>query len=312
MLARSLLLHAPGDLRWVTAGIEDPGPGEVLVDTLISAVSVGSELALYLGSGRPGGALSFPRMTGYESVGVVRAVGPRVRSPGVGTRVVATYGHRDRALVPADRAYPIPAELADRPALLAVLGGDMAHGVDRGDVGPGSRALVTGAGSVGLLATWVLRRRGVDAVDVVEPLPERRARALRLGARRAVAPDALAELDPIYHAGFECSDAPQAFELLCQRLHRGGRIVILADSNRGVYALPPAFHERELMVLGSTDCPHLAPYAEWHLREAIEDAERLAGIFDMEVEPDDLPGLFADLAAGRVRPVKPVVRYRQA
>ena len=107
-MARSLLLAGPRRLEWVAEALPAPGPGEVLVETRAGAISVGSELPLYEGMARSAEPPRYPRMTGYESVGIVTACGPGVGAPRVGERVVAFYGHRSAALVPAQKAIPVP------------------------------------------------------------------------------------------------------------------------------------------------------------------------------------------------------------
>lgn len=44
------LLHAPRTLRWVRAELTPPGPGEVWLQTLAGAVSVGTEGPLSTGA----------------------------------------------------------------------------------------------------------------------------------------------------------------------------------------------------------------------------------------------------------------------
>ena len=69
--------------------------------------------------------------------------------------------------------------------------------VRRGGVQPGDRALVTGAGSIGMLAVAVLADLGAE-VTVSEPSAVRRERALRIGAREVWAPGATAVPDGPY------------------------------------------------------------------------------------------------------------------
>src|SRR5215472_17665888 len=100
MERRSLLLTAPRRLAWVAEELPAPGPHEVLVKTTAGAVSVGTELPQYMGTEREIVPRSYPRMTGYESLGTVLACGSGVPGLEPGERVVAFYGHRTHALVP--------------------------------------------------------------------------------------------------------------------------------------------------------------------------------------------------------------------
>jgi|SRR5690242_5852180 len=310
--ARSLLLTEPRRLEWVDAEPPEPGPGQVVIETTAGAVSVGTELPEYLGTARHSAPPRYPRMTGYESVGIVVAVGAGVTRPRVGERVFGFYGHRTRALVAAEKAIPIPSQVSDRLALLAILSCDVAKGVRKLQSWIGESALVTGAGTIGLLAVWTLRALGSRQVDVVEPIQARRELALRLGARDAAAPDArvasATSMDG-YDLGVECSSRADAFALLQGRMRHGGRICVLADGTIEPLALAPAFHERELLVVGSSDGWDYPAHAAWFFQAARDAAPDLERIFDYETTPDDLPATFARMASGDLSPIKVFVRY---
>jgi alcohol dehydrogenase len=287
--------------------------GQVVIATTAGAVSAGTELPEYLGTGRHSAPPRYPRMTGYESVGVVVAVGAGVTRPRVGERVFGFYGHRTRALVAAEKAIPVPPEVSDRLALLAILSCDVAKGVRALRPWIGESALVTGAGTIGLLAVWTLRAQGLRQLDLVEPVQARRALALRLGARDASGPDASdatgATSADGYNLGVECSSRADAFTLLQRRMRHGGRICVLADGNIEPLALAPAFHERELLVVGSSDGWDYPAHAAWFFQAARDAAPDLERIFDYETTPDDLPATFARLASGYLTSIKVFVRY---
>lgn len=69
MERQPLLLMAPRQVAWAPETLPPLQPGEVLVRTTASAVSVGAELPQYLGGERIATPHGYPRMTGYESVG---------------------------------------------------------------------------------------------------------------------------------------------------------------------------------------------------------------------------------------------------
>ncbi|HST89488.1 MAG TPA: zinc-binding alcohol dehydrogenase [Ktedonobacterales bacterium] len=308
--ARSLLLTGPLRLEWVDEELPEPGPGQALIATTAGAVSVGTELPEYLGTARHSAPPRYPRMTGYESVGVVVAVGAGVTRPRVGERVFGFYGHRTRALVAAEKAIPIPSAVSDRLTLLAILSCDVAKGVRTLRPWIAESALVTGAGTIGLLAVWTLRALGVMRIDVVEPIQARRTLARRLGARDTFVPDASgmrgANADG-YDLGIECSSRADAFALLQERMRHGGRICVLAGGT--IEPLAPAFHERELLVVGSSDGWDYPTHAAWFFAAARDTAADLERIFDHETTPADLPATFARMADGALAPIKVFVRY---
>jgi alcohol dehydrogenase len=306
MQRHSLLLTAPRQLAWVADELSEPGPGEALVVTTAGAVSIGTELPHYLGVSRGLAADAYPMMTGYESVGRVAAAGAGVPVELVGQRVVAFYGHRTAALVAADKALPVPDDIPDDLALLAILSCDVMKGVRKLAPQPGQTALVTGAGTIGLLAVWTLATLGVT-VDALEPDAARRALALRLGARRAAADPAA--LDTAYPLGVECSSRDVAFAALQARMAQDGRLCVVSDGNLEPLTLTPHFHARELTIVGSSDGWDYPAHAAWFWPHARPHAA-LTALYGWRVRREELPEAFARLAAaGRERPVKVLVEY---
>jgi alcohol dehydrogenase len=308
MERRSLLLTAPRRLAWVAEELPAPGPHEILVETTAGAVSVGTELPQYRGTEREIVARGYPRMTGYEALGTVVACGSEVQGLNPGERVVAFYGHRTGALVPETKAIPVPAGVSDALALLVILTCDVAKGVRKLAPRPDQPALVTGAGAIGLLTLWVLRAYGVREVDVVEPLVGRREHALRLGARRAVAP-ASPELDDAYQIGFECSSRQAGFALLQQRAAASGKLCVLADGNVEPLILTPSFHANELAIVASSDGWDYQQHARWYFEQVRDGAPELEALFEAHVPAAGLPALFERMASGETPPVKVFVQY---
>jgi alcohol dehydrogenase len=226
-----------------------------------------------------------------------------------GDRVVCTYGHRTHAVVPARRAVPVPGDLGDDLAILTILSGDVATGIMRFGTPPPASVLVTGAGTIGLLAVCVLKALGVAVVDVVEPEARRRDLALTLGARRALAPEEVGPPDEHYHAGVECSSRAAACTLLQTQMRHGGQMVIVADGNLEPLVLDPLFHERELTVYGTSDCPDYHAHARWYFAHVAPAAPVLAQLFDLRVAATELPATFAQLADGAARAIKVLVHY---
>jgi 2-desacetyl-2-hydroxyethyl bacteriochlorophyllide A dehydrogenase len=74
-----------------------PGPGEVLLETLVSLVSTGTESFCFRGEFEPGtswaGWVKYPFYPGYSNVGRVIALGEGVTDYQVGDRVCSLLGH---------------------------------------------------------------------------------------------------------------------------------------------------------------------------------------------------------------------------
>jgi len=308
MKRHSLLLTAPRRLEWVVEDLPLLQPHEVLIQTTSGAISIGSELPIYSGTARSHEPAHYPRMTGYESVGVVIDRGPDVQHLQVGKRVVAFYGHRTYGIVPEAKAIAIPGGVPDAVALLAILTCDVTKGIRKVAPQPEEPVLITGAGAIGLLTTSMLKAYGVQAVDVIEPRAERRAMALQLGASTAVLPHEMAGRNDRYPVAFECSSRNLAFELLQGRMQHAGRICILADGNVEPLVLAPAFHEKELKIVGSSDGWDYQEHARWFFNFVREHPSNLEQLFDYHTTADKLIATFELLATGAIMPIKVLVR----
>ena len=265
-----------GAIEVRTLPVPKPAANEVLVEVSHCGIC-GTDLHLVLDRyARPGSVL------GHEWSGTVVALGTEVDDVALGTRVVAdaTPGcgecracRRGRPsvclrrsppdlldfshgafcrykTVTAERCAPIPESLSTRAAALTEPTAIAIHTVNLSGVAPGDRVLVTGAGPVGLLTTAVLRTRGIDDITVSEPAPRRRERALEIGAKRAVAPEALARApmgrpaeDP-YTVAFECSGSAYAAESALDQLDYAGTLVFVGTGKE----MPRINHNRMIVL----------------------------------------------------------------
>jgi threonine dehydrogenase-like Zn-dependent dehydrogenase len=117
---------------------------------------------------------------------------------------------------------PVPDHVSPEDLLWAEPLAVALRAVGRSGAGPGSRALVVGAGSVGLCVLSVLRVAGVRSC-VVEPRESRRRVALELGADEAVAPDA--DLPPS-EVAFETSGVPAGLRVAATAVTRGPVVLL--------------------------------------------------------------------------------------
>ena len=157
MHRKSLLLAAPRQLEWVSEDLPPLQPHEVLIQTTAGAISTGSELPIYCGTARSTEPIRYPRMTGYESTGVVIGCGSNVKRFQVGDRVIAFYGHRTCAIVSGAKAIAVPDNVPDALALLSILTCDVSKGIRKVAPQPDESVLITGAGTIGLLTIFMLK-----------------------------------------------------------------------------------------------------------------------------------------------------------
>ncbi len=184
---RAALLEAP-------AG--DPGPGDVLVKTAFSTVSSGTERANLIGDtnisiarGSGDGPARFPRKLGYSSSGIVEAVGDGVRSVAPGDRVVVSWGtHSLYQRMNERNIHLLEPENSLTEGALIMIGTFPLAAIRKCRLEIGESALVMGQGILGQMAVQLLRVAGACPVIAADPSPEKRSRALALGADAAFDP----------------------------------------------------------------------------------------------------------------------------
>ena len=135
-------------------------------------------------------------------------------------------------------------------------------------LGPESRALVLGAGGLGQFGIQFLRLMTDAAVDVGDPSPQKRERALELGAERSAAPD---ELEGPYAAVLDFVGSEDSLAHAARLVDRQGvAIVIGLFGGRIPFGLGAVPHETRFMssIWGSRD--ELAELIELAQRESLE------------------------------------------
>jgi threonine dehydrogenase-like Zn-dependent dehydrogenase len=256
---RAAIYQEPGRLTIEERPVPRPGPHEVLIRISHCGVC-GTDLHFVMdGWGRPGS------IGGHEYSGVVSAVGSDVVGWVVGDAVVAgpdvgcgdcrqCRNHRvslcdaqsDAAmaeyvgafaefkLVEAAQLHRIPSNLSLRDAAIAEPLAVSLHGITQSGIQPGQRALITGAGPVGMFTLAALRAQGVDDVTVSEPSDVRRALAEKVGATRTIAPAELVApplpftlVDDPYDVAFECSGKAAAVESALAALAKTGTLCLM-------------------------------------------------------------------------------------
>jgi 2-desacetyl-2-hydroxyethyl bacteriochlorophyllide A dehydrogenase len=177
--------------------IREPGPGQVLVRTICSGISAGTELNVYRGVAPqwrrrqdPGSRLfvpdrpewTYPLVYGYANVGIVTATGPDVSEPLLGETVFSYQPHRAWNVVAEHDLIRLP-PLTDvrRGVFLANLTTAL-NGVLDAHPNLGDVVVVSGLGVVGLLVTRLVRRAGAGLVIGVDQLALRRGLATEAGA----------------------------------------------------------------------------------------------------------------------------------
>lgn len=178
----------PDVLTWAEVPDPVPGPGEVLVDIVASAVNRADLMQRRGLYPPPPGAPPYP---GLECSGTVSALGPGVTGWREGDQVCALLaggGYAEKVAVPAGQLLPLPegvpvTEAAALPEVACTVWSNV-FGLAR--LAEGETFLVHGgAGGIGTFAIQLCRARGARVLATAGS-PEKLARCAELGAERAI------------------------------------------------------------------------------------------------------------------------------
>jgi len=306
--ARAFRLERPGRAGIVDVPLPEPGPDDVVVRTLHSAVSRGTETLVYRGEVPPrqyavmrapfqAGDFPGPVVYGYLAVGAVEA------GPGTGRTVFCLHPHQDRFVVPADAVVDVP---PGTPPARAVLGGTVEAAINAlWDAAPrvGDRVAVVGAGMVGAAVAALLASFPGARVELVDVDPSRAAVADALGVGFASPEAAQGECDLVVHASATEAGLARSLELVGDE----GEVVEMSWFGDRAPRVPlgEAFHSRRL-TLRATQVGRVAPARR--ARRRTTDRLRLAlrlladPRFDALITDactfDELPTVLPALAAG--------------
>ncbi|GAA3244243.1 zinc-binding alcohol dehydrogenase [Pseudonocardia petroleophila] len=316
--ARAFWVAAPGHGEIRDVELTPPGPDDVLVRTLTSGVSRGTETLVFRG-GVPhsqhavmrapfqDGEFPGPVKYGYLNVGVVELGPPHL----LGRTVFGLYPHQTRWVVPAGAVTVVP---DDVPPARAVLAGTVETAVNAlWDAAPlvGDRIAVVGAGMVGCCVAAVLAGFPGVRVELVDVDPARAAIADALGVGFAAPAAAAGECDLVVHASATDAGLARSLELLAVE----GEVLELSWYGDRAVTVPlgAGFHSRRLSIR-SSQVGMVAPAR----RGRRGYADRLALALRLLADPrydalvadavpfEELPRLLTRLAAGE--PFAPCVR----
>lgn len=112
--------------------------------------------------------LDQPLTLGYCNVGVVVEVGSGVSGYSVGDRIASNGKHAEIVTVPVNLCGRIPDQVSDEAAAFTVIGAIALQGIRLAQPTLGEAFVVTGLGSIGLIAVQLLRSHGcrVLAIDL--------------------------------------------------------------------------------------------------------------------------------------------------
>jgi threonine dehydrogenase-like Zn-dependent dehydrogenase len=320
-IAHAFWLREPGCGEIRPVGLRDPGPADVVVRTVRSGISRGTETLVFRGGVPPDqrarmrapfqeGEFPGPVKYGYLSVGAVEDGPPDL----LGTTVFCLYPHQTVYVVPAGAVSIVPEGI---PAARAVLAGTVETAVNAlWDAPPfiGDRVVVVGGGMLGCCVAGLLHRFPAVQVTLVDVDPQRAGIAAALGVDFALPEEADGGCDLAVHTSATSAGLQRALDLLAPE----GTVIDLSwygDAEVRL-SLGGAFHADRLAIR-SSQVGVISP-ARAARRTA---ADRMALALELLRDPafdalltgeshfDELPEVMAQLADGSLAAVCHTITY---
>ncbi|WP_420405862.1 zinc-dependent alcohol dehydrogenase [Nisaea sp.] len=320
-VARAFWSHGNGQGEIREETLLEPPTGALLVDTLYSAISKGTESLVFRG-GVPRsewdrmacpfqeGRFPGPVKYGYASVGRV-AGGDTLAK---GTPVFALYPHQTRYILPAEAVIPLPEKVSSERAVLAANMETALNAVWDAEAARAPELCVIGGGMVGLLTGYLAQRFWGEEVWVFDPVESRAAICEKLGLRYAGAGGHPERFSLLFHASATEAGLRRALDLAAFE----ATIIELSWYGDREVSLPlgGAFHSQRLAIQAS-QVGAVAPSR----RQGARHRERLAEAIGLLDDPaldvlitgespfEDLPQVMAALASGAPETLCHRIRY---
>ena len=233
MDSTAIIFEKPGSLAVRSLQLVDPAEGDIVVESLWSGISTGTEKMLYQGSMPAFPGMGYPLVPGYETVGRVASVCDGANAatdvPAAGTLVFVPGArcYRDAAglfgasasklVVPAGRVIAVD-EALGRNATLLSIAATAFHAVS---LAAGPPELIVGHGLVGRLAARICLALGYAPPLVFETNPDRRN-----GSQGYEVIDPARSGTSSFSSVLDASGSPEILDIVIPRLAPGGEVVL--------------------------------------------------------------------------------------
>lgn len=282
MNRQALIFTAPFSLEICQEPLPPLPANGLLVQTIISAISPGTEMLLYRGQMPPElmadatitalGDGGYPQKYGYTAVGQVVEVGSSVDNSWRDRLVFAFQPHQSHFIAKPNEVLPLPEGMLPETAVFLPNMETAVSFVMDAQPGIGEQVAVFGQGIVGLLTTSLLAQLPLACLLTLDSFPLRRNWSQKLGAATSLDPSSPKLPDQIlaalphtsYHPGldlaFELSGNPAALDMAIEAMGFNGRILIGSwyGSKRADLNLGGKFHRSQMQLI-SSQVSHLAP-----------------------------------------------------
>jgi 2-desacetyl-2-hydroxyethyl bacteriochlorophyllide A dehydrogenase len=260
--AQTLFFTAPKQVEVREIDLPLLNNDEVLVETVCSAISAGTEMLVYRGQFPQlqdahdtfSSELKYPLAYGYACMGRVREIGKTVSGEWKDRLVFSFQPHTTHFVAKTESLIPVPNSLKPEDACFLPNMETAVNLVQDGAPILGERVLVLGQGVVGLLTASLLNEFPLDTLTVVDSI-ELRRKALGVEGQKAkvksFAPNGLgpSTFDLVY----ELTGSPSVLNTAIEHIAFSGRVVIGSwyGQKRAEIDLGGSFHRSRIKLISS-------------------------------------------------------------
>ena len=281
MKSTAIVFTSPRQVDLVETEVPDPGEREFTIQTLVTLMSMGTELICYRGESDPGthwhGWVKYPFYPGYSCVGRIIKVGDQVTEYSEGDRIFCSTSHRQFTNVSADwsNIVKVPDDISDEEAAWCKLATITQTGVRQAEHVMGDTALIIGLGPLGQLITQYLRLMGLREILAVDQIQPRLDRAIEHGATAAFCGSAADAKDFVMEhtegmladVVYDVTGYYAVFPMALQLARRFGKVILQGDSpHPSKQHLTYDVLTRQLRVIGSHNESLPPQYAYWTVK----------------------------------------------
>jgi 2-desacetyl-2-hydroxyethyl bacteriochlorophyllide A dehydrogenase len=279
MKSKGLWFLSPRKIEFVEEEVGNPQGNKVMIESLYSGVSSGTEMLIYRGEAPPNleldptlttmkGSFRFPIKYGYSNVGRVIETGLQVSNLHQGDIIFAHHPHQTRYIISQDLVIKIPSDI---PPLQGIFIANLETALNcllDCDIKLGESVVVFGQGIIGLLITQLVRKTGAGKIITVDRIERRQILSQELGANFTLNPDkdnvpvAIRELTDGVGADviIEASGSPNALNSAIKSAAFQGLVVVMSwyGTKPVTLYLGDEFHRNRIRVK-SSQVSHLDP-----------------------------------------------------
>ena len=325
---KKMTFVSPGVAELLASEIDPPAAGQVQVKLAVSTLSSGTERANLMGDPNvspPAGQMAlFPRVLGYSASGVVTAVGEGVTDFQPGDRVAMSWSQHSKYInLDQSLVYKLNDEISFADGALFHIGIFPLAAIRKCRLELGESAIVMGMGLLGLVSIPLLKCAGAAPIIAVDPVPEKREKALQVGADYALdpfAPDFAETVKKLTNGGakvgIEVTGVGAGLDGILDCMARFGRVALLGCTRNKEFTIDyyRKVHCPGITLIGAHT--NARPTAEshggwWTQKDDVETILKLtrmgrlklSDLIDETDSPEQAPQVYSRLATEKSFPL---------